>query len=131
MAIFALGVLPYKTVYKTDSLANFSSKNDSISLYNSLQTFSAYFFLYLRIPQTTLPDYPEYTYDYKNVVDRNVILILGESTNANCIGLLGYERNTSPLLSKWAKNDKNFVVKSNLKCCFDSCGFTKLTKYCL
>ncbi|EOH7809866.1 sulfatase-like hydrolase/transferase, partial [Campylobacter jejuni] len=111
LAIFALSILPYKAVYKTDRLANFSPKNDSISLYNTLRTFSGYFFLYLRMPQAPIPDYPEYTYDYKNVADRNVILILGESTNANRIGLLGYERNTNPLLSEWAKNDKNFVAK--------------------
>lgn len=111
MAIFALGILPYKALYKTDRLANFSPKNDSISLYNSLRTFSGYFFLYLRIPKAEIPNYPEYTYDYKDVSDRNVILILGESTNANRMGLLGYERNTNPLLSQWAKNDKNFVAK--------------------
>ncbi|MGI7665348.1 hypothetical protein ACNGMS_07495 [Campylobacter jejuni] len=67
MAIFALSILPYKAVYKTDRLANFSPKNDSISLYNTLRTFSGYFFLYLRMPQAPIPDYPEYTYDYKNV----------------------------------------------------------------
>lgn len=111
LAIFALSILPYKALYKTDRLSSFSPKNDSISLYNSLRTFSGYFFLYLRMPKVDIPTYPEYTYDYKDVGDRNVILILGESTNANHMGLLGYERNTNPLLSQWAKNDKNFIAK--------------------
>lgn len=113
LAILLLSILPYKIFFKTSSLNNFMPRNDSVSLYNDLTVFTAYFCLYL--PSKNKQDFKEFPkYEIKKqeeVESRNIVLIVGESANANHIGLLGYSRETTPLLSKLALRDPNFVAK--------------------
>lgn len=42
-----LSILPYKAIFKTPKINNFMPRNDSVSLYNDLVVFSAYFCIYL------------------------------------------------------------------------------------
>lgn len=111
LMIVLLSILPYKALYKTPRLNNFMPRNDSISLMNSLKVFSAYFFIYLRQDNMKITTYPPYNVEKFSVTPRNVVLVLGESVNANHIALLGYERNTTPLLLELMQEDSNFVAK--------------------
>lgn len=116
LAFFLLSILPYKILFKTTSLNNFMPRNDSVSLYNDLTVFSAYFCLYLPSKdKRIIKDFPKYQIIKQEEINpRNIVLIVGESTNANHIGLLGYSRNTTPLLAQLALRDLNFVAKKAL-----------------
>lgn len=112
LIIILLSVLPYKAIFKTPKLNNFMPRNDSVSLYNSLKTFTAYFCLYLPNDKKNIKQYEKYTINYTQKNEPiNIVFILGESVNANHIGLLGYKRNTTPNLEKLSKNDENFIAK--------------------
>ncbi|RAX51483.1 hypothetical protein CCY99_08915, partial [Helicobacter sp. 16-1353] len=47
LVIFALSILPHKALFKTPRIANFMPNNNAMSLYNSLVSFSGYFFILL------------------------------------------------------------------------------------
>lgn len=124
LIILILLILPYKAIFKTPRLGNFMPRNDSVSLLNSLRTFTAYFCLYLPKNNKNIKEYKEYEIIYsKNDNPKNIVLILGESVNANHIGLLGYHRNTTPKLQDLASNDKNFIAKKG----FSSSVLTKVS----
>lgn len=106
-----LGILPYKALVKSPHLRNFVPRNDDISLLNSLNVFTSYFFIFLKDKNKELPTYEPYKVEYEKVSPRNIVLILGESVNGYHIGLLGYERNTTPRLKELATKDENFVAK--------------------
>lgn len=112
LIIILLLILPHKAIFKTPSLRNFMPRNDSVSLLNSLKTFTAYFCLYLPNNDKGIKKYKEYELIYKeNNAPRNIVIILGESVNANHIGLLGYYKDTTPELRLLANKDKNFIYK--------------------
>ncbi len=112
LIVVLLSILPHKALFKTPRLNNFMPRNDSVSLYNSLKTFTAYFCIYLKDSNKEVKTYKPYEIKYiKNDNPINIVFILGESVNANHIGLLGYERDTTPNLSKLAKDDENFIAK--------------------
>lgn len=113
-----LSILPYKAIFKTSNINNFMPSNDSVSIYNDLVVFSAYFCIYLPkhldLPPAHYTQYAPYTYDFtKNHTPKNIVIVLGESANANHIALLGYERDTTPLLSTLAK-EGNFITKRGI-----------------
>lgn len=109
--IVLLGILPYKALVKSPYIRNFAPRNDDVSLLNTLKVFTSYFLIYLLDKNKELPTYVPYELKYEKVPPRNVVLILGESVNGNHIGLLGYERDTTPRLKELAEKDENFVAK--------------------
>ena len=110
--VILLSYLPYKATFKTPKISNFLPISNSFMPYNDLRIFSAYFFIYLKQDKVTIPQFAQRTIKFnpKNE-DKNVILILGESVNAAHIGLLGYERNTTPKLKEIFEKNENFVIK--------------------
>lgn len=62
--ILMLLILPYKAIFKTPKIANFMPRNDSVSLLNSLKTFTAYIFIYLP-SNKAIKTYKEYIVNYK------------------------------------------------------------------
>lgn len=114
LIIIMLSILPYKALYKTPRLSNFDVSNDGVSLYNGLKTFNAYAFIYSKNTQKTLPTFEEYSVQFQESnTKENFILILGESVNANHIGILGYQRNTTPLLQQMQGQDF-FLAKNGI-----------------
>ena len=114
LLILLLSILPYKALFKSPHIRNFVPRNDDISLLNDLKVFTAYFLIYLKTKNKDIPKYLPYELSYEKVSPRNIVLILGESVNANHIALLGYERNTTPKLKELALNDENFIAKKAL-----------------
>ncbi|RAX58452.1 hypothetical protein CCZ01_02775 [Helicobacter monodelphidis] len=110
--VILLSVLPHKAIFKTPSINNFLPRNDSVSLYNSLRVFTAYFLIYLPKDSSPIKKYQPYEIvEKKTLPPRNIVIILAESVNANNIGILGYKRNTTPLLSELMQQDPYFVAK--------------------
>lgn len=114
LIVIMLGILPYKAMFRTPELGNFLPRNDAVSLYNDMLVFNAYFFIYLRNnAKREIPAFPPYEVRQISHIDnnRNIVIVLGESVNANHIGILGYERDTTPRLSQLAQSDSNFIAK--------------------
>lgn len=114
LLIILLALLPYKALYKTPKIANFMPRNDRVSVYNSLMSFSGYAFILAGKNNPSITSYLPYEIEKienNNPADTNIIIIVGESVNSSHIGLLGYDRNTSPLMDNLALNDKNFIAK--------------------
>lgn len=111
LSIVALGILPYKATFKTPKISNFMPKESGISLYNSLIVFSGYFFILLPKDELNLKKYEPYKVSQTDDNEpKNIVLILGESINATHMSLLGYKRQTTPLLEKLQKNDEYFYA---------------------
>lgn len=114
LLVILLSILPYKALFKSPTLKNFVPRNDAVSLLNSFKVFTSYFFIFLKQKDKQIPSYLPYELEFNKPKPRNIVLILGESVNANHIGLLGYARNTTPKLEKLALNDENFIAKKGL-----------------
>ena len=59
VVLILLSILPYKAIFKTRNINNFMPRNDSVSIYNDLVVFSAYFCIYLP-KHLDLPPPPHY-----------------------------------------------------------------------
>ncbi|PXZ07374.1 hypothetical protein DKK70_05850 [Gilliamella apicola] len=57
----------------------------------------------------TLPKFENLT-DANGNTPRTLVLVIGESTTRNRMGIYGYERNTTPLIEQFKKNNPDFVV---------------------
>ena len=114
ICIAMLSILPVKAFKgKKQRINNFMPRNDMVSLYNSLTSFS---FLFNRnYYGSAVQDYKPYSV-VKTAVenDINIVVIIGESANPTRMHLLGHSRPTTPNLDRLAVEDKNFVYGNAL-----------------
>lgn len=114
LLLIMLSILPKKALTGgRQVINNLMPRNDSISIYNSLTSFSGFFFNRVLLgygKNTQIKDYKPYEVKKisspKNV---NVVVIIGESANPSRVHLLGHDRPTTPNLDRLAKSDRNFV----------------------
>ena len=57
----------------------------------------------------TLPEFENLT-DANGNTPRTLVLVIGESTTRNRMGIYGYERDTTPLIEQFKKDNPGFVV---------------------
>ena len=110
--IIILSILPKKALTGGKQVINnLMPRNDMVSIYNSLSSFSGYIFNRLLLNHnTSIKEYEPYQVIKQNSPDNvNIVLIVGESVNPSRMHLLGYERPTTPHLDELAKTDRNFV----------------------
>lgn len=92
-------------------------KNTCYASYNTINSFTTFFGNVLP-RQFTEPQEQKFSlYDVMENAEfrggnRNVIMVVGESTNAENMSLFGYSEKTTPRLEKYAEDDKNFVYKT-------------------
>lgn len=90
-------------------------KNTCYASYNTINSFSAFFGNVL--PQQFFKTENKKNFDKYQITHiekdlktpRNIIFIVGESTNADNMSLFGYNIKTTPKLEAYAAADKNFV----------------------
>lgn len=115
LLILVLSILPKKALTGGKQVINnLMPRNDSISLYNSLTSFSGFLFNRVLLGYGKNTQIKEYKpYEVKKISSAlenvNVVVIIGESANPTRMHLLGHKRPTTPNLDKLAKSDKNFV----------------------
>ncbi len=114
IALYILSIYPRKAYRRGDqALNNFMPRNDMVSIYNSLSSFSFYFFNIARKGKNVnVVPYKEYiAKKVPSLENVNIVILLGESINPSRMSLFGYERDTTPYLKKLAREDKNFIYK--------------------
>ena len=115
LVIMMLSILPKKALTGgRQVINNLMPRNDSVSIYNSLTSFSGFFFNRVLLgygKNTQIKEYKPYEVKKVSPVPENinVVVIMGESANPSRVHLLGYSRPTTPNLDRIAKSDKNFV----------------------
>lgn len=92
-------------------------KNTCYASYNTINSFSAFLgnVLPQQLVQPQKQDFPPYeiTPNKETFANgRNIIMVVGESTNAENMSLFGYPQKTTPRLEQHAKTDRNFVYKT-------------------
>ena len=112
--ILMLSILPKKALTGgRQVINNLMPRNDSISIYNSLTSFSGFFFNRVLLgygENTSIKDYKPYEVKKISSPENiNVVVIIGESANPSRVHLLGHDRPTTPNLDKLAESDKNFI----------------------
>ena len=112
--VFALSIFPRKALRGGKQIINnFMPRNDMVSIYNSLSSFSYFLFNRCLLNYGKTIDLKDYKpYEVKKIgtpENINIVVIVGESANPSRMHLLGYSRETTPNLDMMAKNDKNFV----------------------
>ncbi|MDR2760268.1 MAG: phosphoethanolamine transferase [Rickettsiales bacterium] len=118
--IFILALLSYfpqRVLRKESAINNMMPVNTRVSLYNDFRSFSGFFFN--RLPKiigkenfSPKKEYADYSFEKSDVKSPvNVIVIMGESASRAHMSLFGYERETTPLLEKMSREDKNFIYK--------------------
>lgn len=91
-------------------------KNTCVAPYNTINSFTAFFGNIL--PQNILSSEEQEFTPYevkqtdKDIQNRNIILVVGESTNAANMSLFNPYLTTTPKLTKRAESDKNFTTKT-------------------
>jgi glucan phosphoethanolaminetransferase (alkaline phosphatase superfamily) len=93
--ILIFSYLPYKILFQHSNATNNAPVSSRISILNSLRTFSYFLFNRNTIAAT---NYQPYSYEINPTDNINVVLVFGESVNANYMSLFGYPDATSPLL---------------------------------
>jgi glucan phosphoethanolaminetransferase (alkaline phosphatase superfamily) len=117
LLLIPLGYFPMRVIKKESAINNMMPVNTRISLYNDFRGFSGFFFN--RLPKIISKkefepkkQYAEYSFEKSDAAAPvNVIVIMGESVSRRHMSLFGYERETTPLLEKISREDKNFVYK--------------------
>lgn len=85
------------------------------SLHNSMNVFSWYFIRGVdkSFEQISFAPY-EARVNPAHKKAKNILIILGESTNYNHFGLFGYERDTTPKLSEISRTTPSFIYKKGV-----------------
>lgn len=112
--IIILSVKPIRAYRKT--IKHFLPSPIRNSIHNTLNTFSYFFVKELWISEADLKlNFKEYKIEKIENFDKPdiVIFLVLESANYRNLGLYGYERDTTPNLSK-LKNNKNFIYKKGI-----------------
>jgi glucan phosphoethanolaminetransferase (alkaline phosphatase superfamily) len=116
--ILLMSYFPKRVLEKKSSINNMMPVNTRVSLYNSLRSFSGFFFN--RLPMILSGEsnkiqsnkYDKYEVERHEINSpMNIIIIFGESVNYEHMSIFGYSRETTPLLEEISKKDKNFVYK--------------------
>ena len=116
LTIWILSILP-RRAYRGGAtvINNLMPRNDMVSIYNSMNAFSACIFnrmLHSFGQNTKLVEYKPYTAKKISTPENvNIVVIVGESINPKRMSLYGHSRNTTPYLNVLAKNNKNFIHK--------------------
>ena len=111
--ILFLAIIPYRVQHSYHG-ANYYPDPTDHSLRNSLYAFTNCLLNVIK-PVKTTNKYQDYQIidQQKSADNINIILIVGESTNDKHMSLLGYKRDTNPLLNQ-LKNDPNFIYMHGL-----------------
>lgn len=115
LLIIAMLLFPIRVVVKQRvPIIDFAPIEGRLSFYNTLRTFSAFFFRI--VPQTISGGTPDVTFNPYTVSvlpssDQpiTIVLMVGEGVNPFHMSLFGYSRKTTPLLDSLARKDKGFI----------------------
>lgn len=116
--IVLMSILPIRAI-KTSNIVRMLANPKYPSIYNSLRIYSGYYFNILpRAAKSRDYDFKDYEVSKISALNdkMNIVLVYGESFNYYNQGLYGYEKETTPNLSKMAKQDKNFAYKKGIAC---------------
>lgn len=100
-----------------DGIFQMLFKNTCSASYNTINSFSAFFANILPYQLESKKEQNFLNYEISQndeavVKNRNIIWVVGESTNAENMSLFGYAEDTTPNLKKYALSDNNFVYKT-------------------
>lgn len=104
VVLYLMAHKPYRAWSETKGIWYFQPGPTRPTLKNSINTFSYFFFQYLRKDNhTSEVDYQPYHMKMQSGKNDNVLLIFGESLYSPHMPMFGYERNTFPKLSERLK----------------------------
>lgn len=105
---------PYRATYRNfDSFAASPSRS---ALHNSLNAFSAWSVRLALRPEVELPSVPFAPYQLSPSLSqaRHVWLVVADSLRSDRLGLLGYERDTTPRLAEYLRDHPSAFVRPGI-----------------
>lgn len=116
--VFLISLMPLRAI-KEVSIVKMLANPQFPSIYNGLRIYSGYLFNVLptSIGEKNVNfDFEKYKVTKTQPLNdkMNLVLVYGESFNYYNQGLYGYEKYTTPNLSKLANEDKNFIYKKGI-----------------
>ncbi len=126
--LYLMSHKPMHAFFETRTFIYFQPRSTRASFVNSINTFSYFFFQYLKHdPASFAIDYQPYKIEKIPSDVQNILVIFGESLTPKHMPMFGYERNTFPLLSKRINQNPN---QAEMAECV-ACGVTTATSTAL